>query len=212
MIAERGISRGQLATHMGYRNTSKALRRLDAFLEAGAARPEFQARLIAALDIDPVQFETAMEATRDLQRDEARRRDEAELAAARAAFRPHLRVMPGRRIPQPIFVAAVTGVAFWLVQPLPERVLSMPPIRRLHVVGQIARDHYAQKEGHAGPFGAICGYLFRTEFEHAIQLDIEGMVRGEQHGLISEGSATLWLGRRQIPSGLLGTKYDVQHG
>jgi hypothetical protein len=212
MIAERGVSRGRLAAHMGYRNTSKALRRLDAFLEAGEAGPEFRARLIAALDIDPVQFETAMEATRELQRDEARRRDEAELAAARAAFRPHLRVIPERRIPQPIFVAAFTGVGFWLVQPLPEHVLSMPPILRLGVVGQIARDHYAQEEGHAGPFGAICGYLFRTEFEHALQLDIDGIVRGEQHGPISEVSATLWLARRQIPSGLLRSKDDVQQG
>ena len=209
-MSQRGVSRGELAARMGYQNTSKALRHLDRLMQGGVTLPEFETRLVAALNIDTDQYGAAMEATRELEREEARQRHEAEIAAARAAFRPHLRVIPERRIPRPIFVVAFTGVARWLVEPLPSNVLSMPTVQQLHVVGQIARDHYARKKGDAGPFGAICGYLFRTKFEKAIQMDFDGMVQGQQHGLIPEGHTSLWVGKQRIPPGLLlGRGHDV---
>jgi hypothetical protein len=208
-MAERGFSRGKLAVEMGYRNVSKALRRFDAFVAGEETTPEFRPRLTAALDIEPDQFEQALEATRTLQCDEARQRDEAEIAAARAAFRPHLRVIPERRVPEPIFVAAFTGVDFWLVEPLPEDLLLMSAWRQLHTVVRIARAHFRRTKGRVGPFGAICGYLFRTKFEKAIRLDVEGNVRGIHHGRIPESHASLWVGHRQIPQGLLGQRYNA---
>jgi len=191
MVA-RGFSRGTLASAMGYRNASKALRHLDRLKQNGQAPLDFQVRLIEALGVDPVDFESAMEATRTLQREEARRQREIETALARAAFRPHLRVIPERSIPQPIFVAAWTGVNFWLVQALPDNILTTPDARRLHAVAKIARAHYARTGGRAGPFGAIRGYLFRIEFERAIELDIEGTPTGHHHeGVVEEPQAFL---------------------
>src|SRR4051794_35916980 len=100
-MSEGGVSRGELAARMGYRNTSKAHRHLDRLMQGGATPPEFETRLVAALNIDTDQYGAAVEATRELEREEARQRQEAEIAAARAAFRPHLRVIPERRIPRP---------------------------------------------------------------------------------------------------------------
>jgi hypothetical protein len=192
-MTEQGLTRGKLATAMGYRNASKALRRLDELLQGGQAAPEFLTRLTAALTVDPATLEAAMEATRAVQREEACRQYEADIAAARLAFRPHLRVIPERSVPQPIFVAALTGTKRWLVEPLPKDILSMPIAQSLLIVGQHARDHYARTNGRAGPFGAIRGYLFRVEFEKAIRLDVEGAVQGEQNGRIPEGRAILRL-------------------
>ena len=190
-MIESGLSRGALASATGYRNVSKALRHLDRLRQGGRVPPDFQVRLIAALRVEPADFEAAVEATREMQRDEERRRRETETALARAAFRPHLRVIPERRVPQPIFVAAVTGGNFWLVEALPEDILTMPVVRRLDVVGQFARAHYARTGGSVGPFGEIRGYLFRTEFERAIELDIDGTPRGHHEGSVPEPTALL---------------------
>jgi hypothetical protein len=41
-------------------------------------------------------------------------------------------------------------------------------------------------------------------------MDVDGMVRGQQHGLIPEGHASLWVGKQRIPPGLLlGRGHDV---
>lgn len=197
-MTERGLSRGALASALGYRNVAKALRNLDTLKGSGRITPDFQARLIAALEVDPMLFEAAVQATRDIQRDEERQRREAELAQLRAAFRPHLRVIPERSTPQPIFVAAVTGVDYWLVRPLPADILTMPVVHRLQVVGWIAREHYAERMGDVGPFGKILGYLFRTEFEKALEFDTDGMPHGELEGPVPEGKATLWISGRQL--------------
>jgi hypothetical protein len=174
---------------MGYRNTAKALRHLDRLLQGGHADAAFIARLAAALQLDPFALEAAQAATRAQQADDMRQQREARLAAERAAFRPHLRVVPERSVPQPIFVAALTGVKFWLVTDVPPDVLALPWAAQLAAVGQIARTHYAAKGGRVGPFGAICGYLFRTAFEAAIRLDREGTPQGEHNGPVTLGSA-----------------------
>jgi hypothetical protein len=194
-MMERGLSRGALTSATGYRNGSKTLRHLDRLKQGGQVPPSFQARLVAALGVDPVDFEAVLQATREIQRVEDRRRREAEIALARAAFRPHLRLIPERLVPQPIFVAAMTGVNFWLVQALPENILMIPVVRRLHVVGQIAREHYAWTSGKAGPFGGIRGYLFRTGFESAIELNVDGTRSGHHDGSVPEGSASIWRAR-----------------
>ena len=181
-MMESGLSRGTLASATGYLNVSKALRHLDRLRQGGRTPPEFQAGLIAALGVEQADFEAAVEATRKMQRDEEQRRRETEVARARAEFRPHLRIIPERNVPQPIFVAAWTGVDFWLVEALPGDILAMPRISQLNVVGQIARAHYARTGGRAGPFDAIRCYLFRTEFERAIELDIDGTPRGQHRG------------------------------
>jgi hypothetical protein len=200
-MMKSGLSRGALASAMSYRNASKALRHLDRLKQDGQAPPDFQARLVVALGVDPADFDAAMEATRALQREETARQHEAETAAARMAFRPHLRVIPERRVPQPIFVAAFTGVNFWLVEQLPEDILATPLVHRLHVVGQIVRAHYAKMDGRAGPFGAIRGYLFRTEFERAIEFDSDGLPHDEHDGPVPEGRASLWCSRRRVAQG-----------
>ncbi len=189
----RGISRGDLARTLGYRNTAKALRRLDDFRRLGDAAPDFQARLTAALGVDPTEFGAAMDATREVLREEKRLRREAEEARARAAFRPHLRVIPERRIPSPIFVAALTGVEHWLVQELPPDIMAMPEVRCFELAGEIARAHYARENGGAGPFGAIRGYLFRTTFDTAIELAVDGTNLGPRDGPVPMAKAAFVL-------------------
>jgi len=187
---------------LGYRNTSKALRHLDHLLLGGEPPTDFHKRLAIALDIEPLRYEAAIEATRAFYREEKRKRDEAEIAAARAAFKPHLRVIPERTIPQPIFVAAMTGVDRWLRVPLPAHIMTLAEEIRMKMVSTIAPAHFKAANGRAGPFGKICGYLFRYEFEKAIVLDIHGQAHGEHNTLIREGKATLYLNGRAIPPSL----------
>jgi hypothetical protein len=94
----------ELIRRCGYKNIPKGLRRLED-LRGG----EFQntrgliSGLPQALDVPAELVQKAID-------DTTRQRHEAYEAAWRAAFRPHAIILTDRRIPQPIFVAAMIGV------------------------------------------------------------------------------------------------------
>jgi hypothetical protein len=74
------------------------------------------------------------------------------------------------------------------------------------VAGETARAHFAKQSGRAGPFGAIRGYLFRTGFESAIELAIDGTARGPHDGAVPEGRASLRFSHGSRPMVDFGTK------
>jgi len=115
------------------------------------------------------------------------------MSHAVAPFRPHLRVLTERSVPEPIFVVAWTGVDFWLRVDVPTEVLIKSPGQKLREVGRIVRAHYEQRKGSALPFGRITGYLLRTLPDRAIRFSTEGVAEGVHLGWVPQGQVVLGL-------------------
>lgn len=65
-IIEKGLSRTQLVSAIGYSNISKGCKRLDTFLKTlETPSEEFVTRITSVLEIDPVTFCRALAASRD---------------------------------------------------------------------------------------------------------------------------------------------------
>jgi hypothetical protein len=101
---ELDIGPVELVRRCGYKNLAKGLRRLEE-LRAG----EFVSTrgLISGL---PQALDVPAEVVQKAVDDTTRQLREAHEAAWRAAFKPHAIILTDRRIPQPIFVAALIGV------------------------------------------------------------------------------------------------------
>jgi hypothetical protein len=101
---ELDIGPVELIRRCGYKNLAKGLRRLE-----DLRRGEFERTkgLISGL---PQALQLPAEVVQKAVEDTTRQLHEAHEAAWRASFKPHAIILTDRRIPQPIFVAALIGV------------------------------------------------------------------------------------------------------
>ena len=110
-MTELGLSRGEFAKRLGYKNVAKGIRRIDA-LCAGDLEGTKQ-----FLDVLPQSLETPAETVKFALDQTVR---ELELAAKQEAeardkiwwenFSPHAIILTERTVPSPMFVAAIVGV------------------------------------------------------------------------------------------------------
>lgn len=117
--ASKGIGRTELVKLLGYKNTSKGLRRLDDLERRGRAHPDLTKRLGAALDIDDSVMQQAIE------------RDRADEHAAWSAWADE---------PVPITMQAKPFAGFYITQPLPEDVADDPDGAEAYA-RQFAQEH-----------------------------------------------------------------------
>ena len=108
-------------------------------------------------------------------------------------FRAYIQVLTERTRPEPIFVAAMTGVSYWLRLNVPTTVLIRSPSQKQRDIQALMRSHYAAQKGRAGPFGAITGYVFRSLPDRGTRYDVEGKVAGEVRESPHFGEAVLGL-------------------
>jgi hypothetical protein len=101
---ELDIGPVELVRRCGYKNLAKGLRRLEA-LHGGELKSTrgLIRGLPQALDLPAEVIQKAID-------DTTKQLHEAHEAAWRAAFKPHAIILTDRKIPQPIFVAAIIGV------------------------------------------------------------------------------------------------------
>lgn len=110
-MAVLGLDRAALIGRMAAGNSTKARRRLDAFLAGDLApQPVLFERLKAALDIDAGTFDAAMMESRRLEREAWERMIEAEDQAWRAAFLPHAVIEKEFSVPTQITFAGMVGI------------------------------------------------------------------------------------------------------
>lgn len=106
-----GISRSDLVRRLGYRDVSGGHKALSTALLTGVMAPQIEHHLASALEVGECSTRAVIEATRRQKDDEAgRSRIQSEQAYSNS-FRPHLQVQTERRVPSPIFVAALLTVA-----------------------------------------------------------------------------------------------------
>jgi hypothetical protein len=110
-MTELGLSRGELAKRLGYKNIAKGIRRIDALCEGDIEGTK------QVLDVLPQALETSAETVK-LACDQTvheielaeKQKAEARDKIWRENFCPHAIILTERTVPSPIFVAAIIGV------------------------------------------------------------------------------------------------------
>ena len=154
-----GLSRTDLVRRFGYRDLNSGHRALTGVLLTGIAPPFIQEKLADALQIDQELLDAVLVATAQQIHDETRTQVLAREDAYRAAFRPHLQVATERRVPSPIFVAALLGTARLRIVPISDAAFAASEDHRDQIVKTTIIEHYREHRGQVPAFGAITAYL-----------------------------------------------------
>ena len=110
-MIELGLSRGEFAKRLGYKNIAKGIRRIDALCDGDIeGTKQFLDALPQALETSAETVTLALDQT--VRKLEFAEKQEAEARDKiwRENFRPHAIILTERTVPSPIFVAAMIGV------------------------------------------------------------------------------------------------------
>jgi transcriptional regulator with XRE-family HTH domain len=110
-MTELGLSRGEFAKRLGYKNIAKGIRRIDALCEGDInGTKQFLDVLPQALETSADTVKRALDQT--VHEIELAEKQEAEARDKlwRENFRPHAIILTEHTVPSPIFVAAMIGV------------------------------------------------------------------------------------------------------
>jgi transcriptional regulator with XRE-family HTH domain len=195
---ELGLTRAQFVKRAGYKNEAKGIRRLEGLLAGEVEASKSLIRgLPSALDLPANRITHAVEETRRQIEQAQHRAAQEEQAAWRASFKPHAIILTERQWPEPIFVAAMIGVA-----------------RLLHVNFDSDGDRasYVQKalqgmqwdlakwNGVVPAFGRPTGIVINYTSDRAIRFDLDGI----PHEFFSQayriGQGHLLMKGRPIPA------------
>ena len=199
--AQLGMSPIALVHRTGFKNTSKAMRRLEQLRRGDIAKtPDLIRALPAALDLPEEAITGAVEQTRLQLAEIERARAEKAEADWRAAFLPHAIVLTDRSTPQPIFVAAVIGVDRLL------RINFDLTAGRASFVNQ-ALNGIPTKLGNDGKipaFGSPVGIAVNYSPDRAVRFDLTGKALEVLPRAERPGRAEFRVGGKPIPPILLG--------
>jgi hypothetical protein len=194
-----GLSRTDLVCRFGYRDLSSGHRTLTDVLLTGIVPPFIQGKLANALEVDQELLDAVSAATARQIHDEVRSQILAKEDAYRAEFRLHLQVVTERRIPSPIFVAALVGTARLRIVPLPDQTLSRSEDQQDQTVKAAIIKHYRSQDGYVPAFGAITGYVLVLiagygDVDFGVPFDVTGNLIGPMRKV------------ERVPEATLGTK------
>jgi hypothetical protein len=190
-MAELGLSRGEFAKRLGYKNLPKGIRRIDVLCDGDIGGTK------RFLDVLPQALETSAETVKRALDQTVRELELAEQQEAEARdkiwlenFRPHAIILTEQTVPSPIFVAALFGVEKLL------RIDLDPTQRPVSFVRQVL-DRLP--EG-VPAFGKPIGFVINYSPDKAIRFDRNGQPIAMLDKAARPGTATLHLGGRPIPT------------
>jgi hypothetical protein len=110
-MIELGLSRGEFAKRLGYKNIAKGIRRIDVLCAGDIeGTKQFLDVLPQALELSEETVKRALDQTvRELELAEQQEAD-ARDKIWRENFLPHAVILTERTVPSPIFVAALVGI------------------------------------------------------------------------------------------------------
>ena len=198
-MAELGLSRGQFAKRLGYKNIAKGIRRIDALCEGDIeGTKQFLDVLPQALEASPETVTLALEQTgREIElaeKHEAEARDKI----WRENFCPHAIILTGRTVPSPIFVAAMIGVEKLLRIDVDATQGPMSFVR--HVLDRLPEGVSA--------FGKAIGFVINYSPDKAVRFDSNGHPIAILDKAVRPGTAVLLrLGGRPVTAEALGVLF-----
>ena len=188
-MTELGLSRGEFAKRLGYKNIAQGIRRIDALCggDIGGTK-QF-------LDVLPQALETSAETVKHALDQTVR---ELELAAKEQAeardniwpetFRPHAIILTEHTVPSPIFVAAMVGV---------ERLLRID-IDATQGPVSFLRQMLDRLPERVPAFGKTVGFVINYSADQAVRFDPNGQPIAILDEAVRPGTAVLRLGGRPI--------------
>jgi hypothetical protein len=209
---ELGLKPVELVRRCGYQNMSKGLRRIEQ-LRAGdfAGTSGLLRTLPVALQVPVDVVEEAIQATQRYLR-------EAPEAAWRAAFRPHAVIITERTIPQPIFMACMTGVDTLLrvdFDPIgDERTYVSQTINgilaKLRRWSSSSEEHVGLFTHSLPAFGRPMGFAVNYSCDHAVRFDLEGNALEVLPGAYRIGQTEFLLRGKPVPSEVLRKLFPLE--
>jgi hypothetical protein len=188
-LTELGLSRGEFAKRLGYKNIAKGIRRIDAMFEGNIeGTKQFMDVLPQALETSAEIVTLALDQTvREIElaeKHEAEARDKS----WRENFRPHAIILTERTVPSPIFVAAIIGV---------EKLLRIDLDPTQGPVSFVRQVLDRLPEG-VPAFGEPIGFVINYSPDRAVRFDSNGQPIAILDKAVRPGTAVLRLGGRPI--------------
>jgi hypothetical protein len=194
-MTELGLSRGEFAKRLGYKNIAKGIRRIDALCEGDLEGTK------QCLDVLPQALETSAETVKralDQTVHEIELAEKQEAGARdkiwRENFCPHAIILTEKTVPSPIFVAALIGV---------EKLLRIDLDVTQGPVSFVRQVLNRLPEG-VPAFGKPTGFVINYSPDQAIRFDRNGQPIETLDEAVRPGTAILHLGGRPIPAEALG--------
>jgi len=188
-MTELGLSRGEFAKRLGYKNIAKGIRRIDALCEGDIeGTKQFLDGLPQALETSAETVTLALEQTVRESELAEKREAEARDKIWRENFCPHAIILTERTVPSPIFVAAIIGV---------EKLLRIDLDLTQRPVSFVRRVLDRLPEGVIA-FGKTVGFVINYSPDQAVRFDRNGQPIEILDKAVRPGSATLRLGRRPV--------------
>lgn len=157
----RGLKKSDLVKRMGYKNVAKGIRHLDAFMECKNFNRFIRENLAGALGVPEGEVREVMERTRrELKLEREKQRD-----IERQNFTPFLFCHTEKRIPSPIFVAALAGSNRMKIIQLPENYNDLPEGEQENIRKTLIIDRMQHYKGTIPAFGAITGFTLKRFFD-----------------------------------------------
>jgi hypothetical protein len=191
-----GRSRTDLVRRCGYCGLTSGHAALSGFLLTGVVPPFIRTKLAGVLEVEDDLIDSMLLATARQVHDEARTQILAREEAYRAAFRPHLQVETERRVPSPIFIAALLTVMRLRIVPLPDEAFSADEDTRERMIKATITQHYQNQRGQVPAFGGITGYTLVLlcgygGVDFGLQFDVCGEPAGPMRPVKRLAEATL---------------------
>ena len=197
-MAELGLSRGEFAKRLGYKNLAKGIRRFDALCDGDLEGTKH------FLDVLPQALETSADTVKRALDQTVREIEMAEKQEAEARdkiwrenFYPHAVILTERTVPSPIFVAAIIGVEKLLRIDLDPTQGPVSYVRQ--VLDRLPEEVVA--------FGNTVGFVINYSPDQAVRFDPNGQPIAILDKAVRPGTATVHLGGRPIPAEALGVLF-----
>ena len=188
-MTELGLSRGEFAKRLGYKNLAKGIRRIDALCEGDIeGTKQFLDLLPQALETSAETVKHALDQTLRQLELAAKQEAEARDKIWRENFCPHAIILTERTVPSPIFAAAIIGV---------EKLLRIDLDLTQRPVSFVRRVLDRLPEGVIA-FGKTVGFVINYSPDQAVRFDRNGQPIEILDKAVRPGSATLRLGRRPV--------------
>jgi hypothetical protein len=195
-MTELGLSRGEFAKRLGYKNIAKGIRRIDVLCDGDLeGTKHFLDVLPQALELSAETVKRALDQTvRELELAD-KQEAEAHDKIWRENFCPHAIILTARTVPSPIFVAAMIGV---------EKLLRIDLDLTQGLLSFVKQVLDRLPEG-VPAFGKTVGFVINYAPDQAVRFDRTGQPNAILDKAVRPGTAVLVrLEGRPIPTEALG--------
>ncbi len=198
-MTELGLSRGEFAKRLGYKNIAKGIRRIDALCAGDLeGTKQFLEVLPQAMETSAETVKRALDQTvREIESAE-NQEGEARDKIWRENFCPHAIILTEQTVPSPIFVAAMIGV---------EKLLRIDLDATQGPVSFVRQVLDRLPEG-VPAFGKSIGFVINYSPNQAVRFDRNGEPIAILDKAVRPGTAVLRLGGRPIPAEVVGLVFS----